>query len=351
MTSTKKSRSNVLILTHDGYHHVTQTTSNMLATFFTDPNNIRTGVKTFIVDNAIVTHKEMPVFSMIHDSNYSKNICSVKYLLTVSHSLDIPAPVMFIFCHGSRGQSSDETSYLNFSDEDSKNVIFSKRIDKNPDDLCLHDVIFKSNLVFLACCAGNQIVQEYLSEQNKDAPDIVYFNCDCVRQLTTMIFVVWLIKIMDSTLMLKQDPTPEQSYKGIRHSLRSIIYVIHQCENDHDMFWDHLLEWGVISKYTQVKEKENQDVPRARFSYDPDFDHTYQIYGFARNLWIKDKEIEPIFNDFQALTLVSSTDQKTPVFETYTSDFTVQSPEQFHVKKIHMLLSQLKSISIMKSSI
>ena len=155
---------------------------------------------------------------------------------------------------------------------------------------------------------------------------------------------------MDYTLILKKDPTPEQLYIGIRHSLRSIIYVIHQCENDHDMFWDHLLEWGIISKYTQVKEKENQDVPRARFSYDPDFDHTYQIYGFARNLWIKDKEIEPIFNDFQALTLVSATDQKTPVFETYTSDFTVQSPEQFHVKKIHMLLSKLKSISIIKSS-
>ena len=116
------------------------------------------------------------------------------------------------------------------------------------------------------------------------------------------------------------------------------------------MFWEHLLDWGIISKYTQVKEKENQDVPRARFSYDPDFDRTYQIYGFAANLCIKDEDIEQIFKEFQALTLVSSTDQETPVFETYTSDFTVQSPEQFHVKKIHMLLSQLKSISIMKSS-
>jgi hypothetical protein len=70
-----------------------------------------------------------------------------------------------------------------------------------------------------------------------------------------------------------------------------------------------------------------------------DFHHIYHIYGYVRNLKLQDKDIKEIFTEFQALTLVSSVDQKTPIFETYTSDFT-------DVKKIHMLLSQLKSISM-----
>lgn len=345
MSKTKPRRSNVAILTLEGSEYYEQTNVGMLTQFFIDNNNINTGVKTFIVDDTIGDNN----FTITDQVNYSKEICSVHSLHKLFWSIapEQPLPVMFLFCHGSRKHEEHETSsFINFGEDDRNEILIKQSQLK---DICLHDVIRSSKLVCIMCCAGDQILRDYLSEQNDEIPDILYYNCELVKHMTHSIFLALLIKIIDSDVSVIHDPSPQFLYMGVKRSIQSILFIVQQCQSA-KKFWKTLLQWGCISKYTEEKESEGQALPIPRHKPTSDFDNYYRILGNMKNIWMHEEDIQEIFIEFQALTLVSG-GKSAPVFQTHTSDFSAHSTELQHVSNIHKLLSELKSMSMAKSSI
>ena len=169
------------ILTHEGPTQHEQTSVGMLTQFFLDNNNVATGVKTFVIDNGVGDR----VVKLAEAGNYSKKVCNVPYLMQLEYT---PTSVMFIMCHGSAGSATYNAPHLGFSEDADRNVLYptSKGLSRM---IWLHHVICKSKLVFLLCCNGEQIVPAYLAERSNDFPDIVYYNCGLVMQVTHAIFV------------------------------------------------------------------------------------------------------------------------------------------------------------------
>jgi hypothetical protein len=270
-----------------------------------------------------------------------------------SFTQDTPGslPVIFIFAHGNeRDKFNKVPAYLTFREEPDEFEVHAKR--NGEESVCLHDVIRNSNFVFLMCCAGNDILEDYLSEQGNDIPDILYYNCDLVLQITHAIFVGWLIKIMDSNSIIVKNPYPDEIYRGVRHSVRKILYLVKQWKT-HIEFWDNLLEWGCISYYRTEKDQAGQNLPVDRNQHvngKQDFDNFYRIYGHTKNIWMLDENINRVYKEFQSLTLISK-GETTPVKQTHLSDFHVTSEEPNSTDTVYNLLSQLKSMSIVKSSI
>ena len=305
------------ILTHEGPLQHEQTNVGMLTQFFLDNNNMATGVKTFVIDNALY---EGRVVRLAKADYYSKEMRNVSLLLDLKYT---PTSVMFILCHGSKKSDRYNTCYLNFSEDADRNILYP--CSGFSQMLWLHHVIKNTKLVFLMCCNCDQIVPAYLAERSNDFPDIVYYNCGLVMQVTHAIFVAWLIKIMDSVETIGYNPTALDLYQGIKESVLKIMFLVQQCA-DKDTFLDNLIEWGCISKYTTEKDKESQAPPKRRFGRNPEcVQDFYRVYGHTKNEWMLDHEKELLFNEFRTLTLVERGDP-TPVYTTHR-DFTAKPNE------------------------
>ena len=97
----KKRKSYVSIISHEGDSVPFESTNaDTLTQFFTDYNNIRVGVRSYIVDGQVRGY-----IDLVSVPNYSKVLCDVKGLCDViwSHvDMHEPSPVTFLFCHGRR---------------------------------------------------------------------------------------------------------------------------------------------------------------------------------------------------------------------------------------------------------
>jgi len=312
-TSTRKCC--VGILTHEDLTQHEQADVGMLTQFFLDNNNVATGVKTFVVDNAIGDR----VVTLVRADNYSKTVCQVVGLRELQYT---PTSVMFIRCHGSAKSDRYGTPYLGFSGDADRNILypcsgFSRM-------LWLHHVICKSKLVFLMCCNGDENVAAYLKEESNDFPDIVYINCRLVMKITWAIFVGWLIKLIDSDDAIGCNPTAEELYRGVKRCVWKIMYEVQRCE-DFGEFFENLTGWGCIAKYTTEKEQEQQALPSWRFHNDTCIQEFYRVYGHTKNEWMRDAEKELLFTEFRALTLVER-GGTTPVYKT-CANFTANPSE------------------------
>jgi hypothetical protein len=292
----------VVILTHEGEKQHEQTSAGMLTQFFVDNNNLATGVKTYVVDNAIGER----VVTLQPSKNYCKKLCNVPHLQNVQYE---KTPVMFIQCHGSQGSDAIDTPYLLFSPFAETNILYpcagySRMV-------WLHHVICETKLVFLMCCHCNVIVPEYLKERRNDFPDIVYFNHGSVMQSTNSILVGWLIKIIDSSKLIGCNPSADALYHGVKESVLGIMSMVRQCK-DADEFLKNLIAWGCIAKYTTEKTKEEQELPTWRFPQPDSADQPncmqdfYRLYGHTKNEYMKQAQKERLFMEFQTLTLLEA---------------------------------------------
>ena len=178
----------------------------------------------------------------------------------------------------------------------------------------------------------------YLAERSNDFPDIVYYKCGLVMQVTHAVFVGWLIKIMDSA-DIGCNPKAEELYNGVKQSVVKIMDMVQQCENK-DEFFDNLIEWGCISKYTTEKEKEEQALPKWRFRQPENMQNFYRVYGHTKNEWMLDNEKQLLFQEFQALTLLERGD-------TAASRGGLGDGK---AGEMHMLLQSLRDLSILHDS-
>jgi hypothetical protein len=388
-------RSYVRIITHDSFYMPFElTNADALTQFFLDYNNIRTGVETYIVNSGVDSYG----IDLVRVPNYLKKLVNEESLPDIA--ADPPPPVTFLLCHGVKRNLTkslpydpepveEHPAFLFFSeDENDPNIVYASRSVTLPDGekkyvpdeaVILHNLIQKTGLVVILCCAGDNILEDYLSERGNDIPDILVYKCEVSTKLTHAILVALLINLIDSDDRVLKDPAPEEVYNAVRNGIVTILKIVKWCDDDKDVFWKFLLDVGCVSEYET--EKQKQGLPRAvsRFKkQEKDLPSYYRVYGQFKHEYVAENTTKQfVFNDFKALTLVSKGVEK-PVEQNYQTveeltakpttrtlkeivyEYVFQNnnnkgtePEKDRIafvgrNQIRMLLSELKSMSMTK---
>ena len=330
--TTKKSY--VIIISHEGDVVPFELTNvDILTQFFTDWNNIRTGVRCYIID------KDHACATLVHLPNYVKELCDVRLLSqeTLSNidwkngfDYGFP-PVTFLLCHGGK-RDENEPSFLNFGErrhddnhfDTTRKVWACKPSEEEqdlhplywPGEIFLQDLIGTSKIVVLMCCHCDEIVEDYISEMDNKIPHIFYFKRAGVVKTTVIILLALLINLIDSDRTLEKDPTTEQLFSVVKRSIITILKIVKWCTNDIKKFWDFLLDMGVVSQYKS--EKAKQGLPVAPRMLPKDYTNHYLVSGHIFHDYIPESQQQHIFHDFRALTLLSPGEVH-PVTQNYDS--------------------------------
>ena len=322
----------VTILTHEsGRLHWEQTSAAMLTQFFLSSTSIATSVDTYVVHNELP--QSVDTLHLCREQFYCKSICrgSFKKWQNSSFTESEYKPIMFIFSHGTPG---DSDPYFTFTEQPTDVVVYAAR--RSQSRPCFHDVIAYSTFVCLLSCAGGDIVRAYLADRRlvKDPEipdDIVYFDSLDVHHTTQAIFVAWLIHKLDAAKCLPHNPSPRELHLACRDSVCQMLHELHQCDSAKD-FWEHLLDWGCLSKYTEQKARQQQPLPTHRFEPDTDFDNAYFVYGHTKLLLLGQPQQQTIFDEFRTLTLASEFADASETF-THESSF----PDSFKERHARIL--------------
>jgi len=369
------------------------TNADALTQFFLDHNNIRTGVETYIVNSGV----DFYGIVLMHVPNYLKKLVCEESLPDIT--VNIPPPVTFLLCHGVKRTVTkslpdapelveEHPAFLFFSeDENDPNIVYASRSVTLPDGgkkrvrsdaVVLHDLIRDTRLAVIMSCAGDHILEDYLSERGNDIPDILVYKCKVATKLTHAIFVALLINLMDSDDRVLKDPAPEEVYNAVRNGIVTIFKIVKWCDDDKDVFWKFLLDVGCVSEYETEKQKQGLPLAVSRLDENrEDLSVFYRVYGQFKNEYIPTPIKKAVFNDFKALTLVSK-GEETPVEQNYLTveeltakpttrtlkeivyEYVLQNnnnkgtePEEDRGafvgrNQIRMLLSELKSMSMTK---
>jgi hypothetical protein len=322
----QQTKSYINIISHEGTCVPFELTNvDMLTQFFTDWNNIRTGVRIYILD------KENGLWEVLHLPNYVKELCDVHSFKTIIENKDYtPATVSFLLCHGCP-RSEDEPAYLNFCDNEddyehheqdmavTTNRVWACKPQQSNGDrvlaywseqVFLQDLIGRSKMVVLMCCYGNQIVEDYVSEMTTSQminkiPDILYYDDKLVPKTTHIILLALLINLIDSDDTLDNDPPTDKLYSVVKRSSITILKIVKWCKDDVDKFWHFLLDMGVVSSYKSEKQKQGLPIAENRLQHKTWTDH-YRVSGHIFHDYIPDFQKQNIFNNFKALKLISA---------------------------------------------
>ena len=306
----QKRKSYVSIISHEGDSVPFESTNaDTLTQFFTDYNNIRVGVRSYIVDGQVRGY-----IDLVNVPNYSKVLCDVKGLADIIHThtdLHEPSPVTFLFCHGCR--RGKYPASLNFGEERFKHDVWARRQGSPAKGTILQDLIHKSKLVLMMSCAGDEILQDYLAEQGNDIPDILMYNCGNVSKNSIAIFMALLMNLIESDDRLAKDPCENDVYFVVRDSIITILKIVKWCSNDRDQLLNLLFEMGCMSTWQEEKQKQGLPIPTKR---QPGYEWLCRVFGHMYNDLMSEDNYNQIFNDFKALTLVSAGDTK-PLYQNY----------------------------------
>ena len=220
-------QSYVMIISHEGDRVPFElTNADTLTQFFTDYNNIRTGVRSYIIDENIQSDVQL-----VNMPNYLKDLCNLQSLRQNIQKDDDygVSPVTFLFCHGS-GPGPDHPAVLNFGEERFKHIVWAcRKSQPKRSDVILQDLICNSALVILMCCAGEQILKDYLSEQGNKIRNILFYNHDEVLKPTHALFLALLMNLIDSHKRLEKDPYPRDLFHIVMDSIITIFKIVKWC--------------------------------------------------------------------------------------------------------------------------
>ena len=318
-------KSYVIIISYEGdFVPFTTTEADTLTQFFTDYNNIRTGVKSYIIDKQLQ--------ELVHRDNYVKKLCDMQTVAEAIVHCNYeygPAPVMFLFCHGSK-RTSDTPAFLKFGeerhvDDGQTRYVWAGSNDETDADgwedaVFLSQLIDKSGVVFLMCCNGDQIVEDYVSEMSErmeldNIPDILFYNREKVIVCSHMILMALFMNLIDSDSRIGRDPSPNELYMAVKDAIITILQIVKCCNNDINKFWNFLLDMGCIFTYESDKRKQGLPIPVRHLKTKK---LHYRLPGHTYHDYIPEEQKENIFNDFKALTLMSP-GRKQPVYQNYES--------------------------------
>lgn len=334
----KTKQSYVIIISYEAaFVPFELTMADALTQFFTDYNNIRTGVRNYIIDDESIPRELVGV------PNYVKEVCDVR---TVSRAIEDnrdcyteheygPAPVTFILCHGGprpTDGSGGKPACLLFGEDRHTSYGENRRVwaryPENDDYLVsywgdqvyLEDLIKTSKMAILMCCHGDQIVQDYVAEQTEEMrvheiPDILFYNCGEVHKTTHMILMALLMNLIDSDNRLLKDPTPDELHEVVQTCTMTILKIVKWCSDDINKFWTFLLDTSCIISYEIEKERQGLPIPVKRV---PNWKLHYRVSGHMYHDYISQDQEENIFNEFKTLTLISRGESQ-PVTHNYQS--------------------------------
>jgi hypothetical protein len=226
-------KSYVNIISYEGdFVPFTTTEADTLTQFFTDWNNIRTGVKSYIIDKQ---YQEL-----VHRDNYVKKLCDMQTVAAAIEHCNYeygPAPMMFLCCHGSK-RTSNHPAFLKFGeerhvDDGQTRYVWAGSNDRDsPEDaVFLSQLIDKSGVVFLMCCNGDQIVEDYVSEMSEGMElhkirDILFFNHENVFVGSPSIFMTLFMNLIDSDNRIRRDPYPNELYMAAKDAIITILQFL-----------------------------------------------------------------------------------------------------------------------------
>jgi hypothetical protein len=315
-------KSYVNIISYEGdFVPFTTTEADTLTQFFTDYNNIRTGVKSYIIDKQ---YQEL-----VHRDNYVKKLCDMQTVAAAIEHCNYeygPATLMFLNCHGSK-RTSNHPAFLKFGEErhvddgQTRYVWAGSNDEDSPEDaVFLSQLIDESGVVFLMCCNGDQIVEDYVSEMSEcmqlhKIPDILFFNHENVIVSSPSIFMTLFMNLIDSDSRIRRDPYPNELYMAAKDAIITILQIVKCCNKDINKFWNFLLDMGCIFTYESDKRKQGLPIPARHLGATK---LQYRLHGHEYHEYILEQQKEDIFNDFKTLTLISP-GKKQPVYQNYES--------------------------------
>ena len=297
-----KRKSNVVIVSYESFTApFEQTAVDVLTQFFSDYNNMRTGVWTYMVDNNVDF-----IFSLVDKWHYSKCIVTLNTLVDIG-----PTPeLMFLLCHGAEPEEKIP-AHLNFGDIGIDQYVWARRplpgtIDPEYDyasAIYLDQLIGGgTKLVVMVCCAGQYIISDYIAEKGNAIPDIVFFNTDDIYILSGDIFMVLLMNLIDSGGS-RTNPEPKPLLHFTLVSILTIFKIVKHCQDDPELFWDFLQSSGCISDYRSDKTKQGLPWPNQRMQ-SKNHDKVFRVFGRLCCHVLEPEMKQTILKDFKSLTFV-----------------------------------------------
>ncbi len=296
------------------YKPFESTDANMLAEFFTDWNNIRTGVRSYVIGS------HGAVQELVSMRNYVKQVCDVWHV-AYEQLLHGPAPAMFFLCHGDKPEGDKpESSFpacLVFCDETNTGTrhvwacrpesisATNKGWDYWDNQVYLQDLIGKCGIVFLMCCHSEDIVNDYVSEMTKndsvsEMPRILFSKDQEVLKSMNPILLALLTMLLDSTEQLERNADGLELLAAMRNSVITILKIVKCCDNDVDKFWNFLLDMGCVATYASEKEQQGLPVTTRIFNAK----YHYRVHGHGNHYFIDEQHKQELLHNFRSLCLV-----------------------------------------------
>ncbi len=190
-----------------------------------------------------------------------------------------PLPAALCFrCHNKAGASFKDSVYAKgIADERSYKGQAVK----------LHSVIRNSKLAIMLNCAGDQLLQDYVSTARKGDthPDLLIYNGRTISMYTVEIYMVLLVNILDSQMNFSgvqddynETPTPRAAgvvYNRVRAAIIMIFEIVKTFQNDHIGFWSFLQHVGCVTDNADEKDRQELPYPSVRLGDEPRF----RVYG------------------------------------------------------------------------
>jgi hypothetical protein len=289
------------------------TDANMLAEFFTDWNNIRTGVRSYVIG----LHPGGEIQELVCMRNYVKEVCDVYHVadeqLVNKYG---PTPALFFLCHGDKKESSFPACLV-FCDETNTGTwhVWARRPesiratnmgwDYWDNQVYLQDFIGQCGIVFLLCCHGEDIVNDYVSEMTKndcvsEMPRILFSKDQQVLKTMHPILLALLTTLLDSTEQLERNADGLELLEAMRNSVITILKIVQCCDNDVDEFWNFLLDMGCVATYASEKEQQGLPVTTRIFNAK----YHYRVHGHGNHYYIDEEHKLELLRNFRSLCLV-----------------------------------------------
>jgi hypothetical protein len=258
----------------------------------------------------------------------------------------VAADLMIVFGHGLE-RIKNQPSAVCFAPRDATSVSSSEclwgsryRVEKNQDGsrdklpgtiTTLADVTARSKLAIVLSCRGNQILEDFLSDDPTNFTDMLLCDKEVIDNQSFCIFFVLLVNLIDSDLprrpLREIQYTYNKSYpkmhEVVKRNIQRIFQIVKKFGTTSESFWGFLEKSGFVSSLWKFKAR--QGLPNIRRNADL----YYRVLGIPWNFELrfkKDGEVEhkkqTILDDFKALKLVRwDAEKKEVVRENWESVF------------------------------
>ncbi len=235
-----------------------------------------------------------------------------KMVPSTTFLVGISCDVMFLLCHGiGRSELRKQTDHMRLHEEHGVGVSSGDKYDVAPngtkiwscseykdgdktytkpeDAVTLSDVVHDSGLVFLLCCHGADIVEEYMQEKDgRSKPAlVVFYQEDAIHDISINVFLALLMTSLDTN---REHIEPWDAF--IRRHIGQIFLWVNTHgraawrQSAANRFWEFLLQQKCVEKVPSDK------------------DSMYRIKGCINAYSLADGDMELLLSELQSVHLL-----------------------------------------------